>query len=96
MENPYNRIEALQTQIAALERQLQELKSQLASAQDAAKEADGDGVSNVQYSRDDPLLAGSEGWDWPLAPDEYVRYGRQMIVPGIGLDGTKEAASRFP
>jgi hypothetical protein len=25
--------------------------------------------------------------DWPLSPDEYLRYGRQMIMPEWGLDG---------
>lgn len=24
---------------------------------------------------------------WPLQPDEYQRYGRQMIMPEIGLEG---------
>jgi len=26
--------------------------------------------------------------DWPLSPDEYLRYGRQMIMPEWGLGGT--------
>lgn len=25
---------------------------------------------------------------WPLSSEEYKRYGRQMIVPSIGLSGT--------
>lgn len=24
---------------------------------------------------------------WPLTPEEYLRYGRQMIVPSIGIEG---------
>lgn len=24
---------------------------------------------------------------WPLSPGEYTRYGRQMIMPEIGLEG---------
>jgi adenylyltransferase/sulfurtransferase len=27
------------------------------------------------------------GTKWPLSPEEYKRYGRQMIVPNIGLQG---------
>jgi adenylyltransferase/sulfurtransferase len=28
-----------------------------------------------------------DSWNWPLKEHEYQRYGRQMIVPGFGLDG---------
>lgn len=38
-----------------------------------------------------PTLAASEqppdNDDWPLSPDEYLRYGRQMIMPDWGLEG---------
>jgi len=26
-------------------------------------------------------------WKWPLSPDDYKRYGRQLIMPEIGLRG---------
>lgn len=30
---------------------------------------------------------GRPTWAWPLAQEEYKRYGRQMIMPEVGLDG---------
>lgn len=26
-------------------------------------------------------------WKWPLEEDEYSRYGRQLILPGVGVEG---------
>ena len=39
----------------------------------------------VRVTRTDNLLASSR--EWPLSLREYPRYGRQMIVPQIGLTG---------
>lgn len=29
----------------------------------------------------------AKSWNWPLQRDEYKRYGRQMIMPEVGLQG---------
>jgi adenylyltransferase/sulfurtransferase len=69
--------DALQEQISATEKKLAELKEQLRKIEDTDKaEAQPDATSTA---------AGSE--KWPLTPEEYNRYGRQMIVPSIGLKG---------
>ncbi|KEY68079.1 hypothetical protein S7711_05492 [Stachybotrys chartarum IBT 7711] len=34
-------------------------------------------------------------WNWPLLPEEYDRYSRQMIVPRFGLQGVYRAPLRF-
>ena len=31
---------------------------------------------------------------WPLSPEEYLRYGRQMIVPSIGMEGEHATSLR--
>ena len=48
-----------------------------------------------------PILPASENVNdedgdvgrWPLLQEEYRRYGRQMILDQIGLEGTKRFAS---
>jgi adenylyltransferase and sulfurtransferase len=76
---------ALRNQIAATEKQLQELKNQLAGLE-AEDEADGqpaqpDGDAHLKESRDRNIPK------WPLTQEEYNRYGRQMIVSSIGIQG---------
>jgi adenylyltransferase and sulfurtransferase len=77
--------EALRNQIAATEKQLQELRDQLAGLEYIDK-ADAqppqpceDGQLQDPGKRDVPK--------WPLTQEEYSRYGRQMIVSSIGIQG---------
>lgn len=28
-----------------------------------------------------------DGWKWPLSAQEYDRYGRQLILPNVGIHG---------
>lgn len=98
MLNP--NIDELRTRIELLEAQLQELKQQLSEAgQDAGhvvqepfvaptaaptEHAEGVTTSKIGHSR-----------KWPLEAEEYIRYGRQMIMPEIGLQGGNHAALRM-
>ena len=76
--------EALRKQIAATEEELRRLKEQLASVeaqgsvQGVATELDG-----LSLREPRPVTQGK----WPLSAAEYKRYGRQMIVPNIGIQG---------
>ncbi|CZT49850.1 related to molybdenum cofactor biosynthetic protein [Rhynchosporium secalis] len=79
--------EALRNQIAVTESELKRLKEQLASleAQDAAAQKGIVGLNlnaGLVIEDDNP----SER-KWPLCEEEYRRYGRQMIVPSIGIQG---------
>jgi adenylyltransferase/sulfurtransferase len=72
--------EALKKQIITTEEQLKRLKEQLVAveAQSSIERAvDGLGL------RAGPVTTGK----WPLDLEEYKRYGRQMIVPSIGIQG---------
>jgi adenylyltransferase/sulfurtransferase len=72
MEAANTSAEALRAQIAATESELQRLKSQLAK------------IEEKKATNETNLVTHSK---WPLSQEEYKRYGRQMIVPGFGIQG---------
>jgi adenylyltransferase/sulfurtransferase len=76
--------EALRNQIAATEKQLQELRDHLAGLESLDK-AD----AQPPQPCEDGLQDSREGDipKWPLIQEEYNRYGRQMIVSSIGIKG---------
>ncbi|KAH7417388.1 molybdenum cofactor synthesis protein-like protein [Cadophora sp. MPI-SDFR-AT-0126] len=84
--------ESLRKQISATEDELQRLKAQLASleAQDVAAAK---GIAGLDLGAGDPVTElengrkGESERKWPLSEEEYRRYGRQMIVPSIGIQG---------
>lgn len=71
--------EQLRRQILGVEDQLKKLKEQLAEVE-ARNEVQ---TSLDSLSMQDPVTNGK----WPLSSEEYKRYGRQMIVPSIGIKG---------
>ena len=82
--------ESLRKQISATEEELKRLRAQLASveAQDAAAK----GIAGLDLGAGG-LVTGEKNDDsksekkWPLSEEEYRRYGRQMIVPSVGIQG---------
>ncbi|KAI9745732.1 MAG: Urmylation protein [Claussenomyces sp. TS43310] len=70
--------ETLKAKILALEAELEELRIQLARLEKAHDEAD---------IQPDERVRPVESKKWPLSQEEYSRYGRQMIVPSIGIRG---------
>lgn len=73
MEAATTSASALRAQIAATEQELGKLKEQLAKIEE--KETSTNEVEKPVTSK------------WPLSQEEYTRYGRQMIVPSIGIQG---------
>jgi adenylyltransferase/sulfurtransferase len=76
--------ETLRKQIAATEEQLRRLKEQLASVEAFH------GVEDIEIALGDCSIHDAglvTNTKWPLSPEEYQRYGRQMIVPNIGIQG---------
>lgn len=74
---------SLRAQIATTEVQLAALKRDLAGAEKVAEaNLESTGAAGNQHK------AGNDcGGRWPLLLEEYKRYGRQMIVPQVGLEG---------
>lgn len=79
-------IEQLKLQIAQREQELVGLKARLAASEASESTVPlGNGFNSVP-------LVNRDGYDtmdrkWPLDLDEYTRYGRQMILPSVGLQG---------
>ncbi|KAJ5369307.1 Adenylyltransferase and sulfurtransferase uba4 [Penicillium cataractarum] len=74
---------SLRAQIAATEAQLAGLKRELASAQEAAAANSNRAEGSDSNQQDQPKTESR----WPLLQEEYKRYGRQMIVSQVGLEG---------
>ncbi|KAI9739573.1 MAG: Urmylation protein [Cirrosporium novae-zelandiae] len=73
---------ALREQIRQTEIQLTCLKEQLAHAESGL-------VKNARPLDHNESNTSTTSQKWPLLPEEYKRYGRQMIIPEIGLEGAQ-------
>lgn len=83
-------VETLRSQIIRLEDQLADLKVKLVEAETS--------VPKIPYlgsfSRPDirqkevAISKPEERGRWPLDIDEYKRYGRQLVMPEVGLKGS--------
>jgi adenylyltransferase/sulfurtransferase len=67
-------VEVLRARIGTAEKELADLRVQLAQAEKQAQDASTSHVSKGE-------------WKWPLEAAEYERYGRQMILPDFGVEG---------
>jgi adenylyltransferase/sulfurtransferase len=83
MESANASAEALRKQIEATEAELARLKAQLSQVEAGAVSQRIDGLS---IGEENASLV-TQQKQWPLLPEEYKRYGRQMIVPSIGIQG---------
>jgi len=69
----------LETENEALKKRILELEAQLASPSNDA---------SVTSQQSDPLPDIANKSEVKLSLEEYKRYGRQMILPEIGIEGT--------
>ena len=88
------KIERLRSQISSLETILSDLRKQLVETENQISlQSDGTSANKKRYSSQTPLneisspSQDTESSKWSLHLDDYKRYGRQMILPKIGLDG---------
>ncbi|ROV90398.1 hypothetical protein VPNG_10025 [Cytospora leucostoma] len=86
MEEAKKRAEKLQLQISKAEEELRGLKEQLAQVND--EEHIFEPVTGPTAEED-----GTPAWKWPLTAEEYDRYGRQLILPNVGIHGQQRLKS---
>jgi adenylyltransferase/sulfurtransferase len=82
MEDLETRCASLRTEIAAAEAQLTKLKRELHEAEGAALRARSQKTAGANATTGSRTKS-----KWLLHGEEYRRYGRQMIVPQLGLQG---------
>lgn len=85
-------IDGLRSQIQSLEIQLLNLKKKLSQAESEATSKRANPIQPLTgspvHSADQQTVSKQyDDWRWPLGASEYKRYGRQMILPEIGLKG---------
>ena len=87
MSYPQTAVETLRSQIIRLENQLADLKIKLLQVEEeisAPTHLNSKPDNMIQQTAISKL---EEYGRWPLDTDEYKRYGRQLIMPEIGLKG---------
>ena len=81
MESAHASAAALRKQIEVTETELGRLKALLAHVEAGTVPQKIGGLS-IEEENASPM-----GRKWPLKSEEYKRYGRQMIVPSVGIQG---------
>ncbi|KAH8650198.1 adenylyltransferase [Xylariales sp. PMI_506] len=91
MSNVRREVEELRQQISKAERELTDLRAQLVRLESAASSTPlEENITTATL----PLAAPSAiPWKWPLEENEYTRYGRQLILPAIGVKGQQSLKS---
>ena len=90
MSENISEVTALQLQIEGLEVKLKALKGQLAET--GVDQPVNPSATHAENPPEQPTTSQEEDdWSWPLDADEYRRYGRQMVMPEIGLEGSLSA-----
>ncbi|KAJ4417688.1 hypothetical protein N0V82_006049 [Gnomoniopsis sp. IMI 355080] len=103
MEPANKSAEQLRKRIAEAEDELKALKERLAQIEAAAEDRDKDKAESSlplpERQSPERRKTGAPGqpveqspvaaWKWPLGKEEYERYGRQLILPQVGINGQK-------
>ncbi|XXG94016.1 hypothetical protein Hte_000267 [Hypoxylon texense] len=87
MDSIANKAGQLREKIAQTERELQDLRKQLDELESPIQNLDIDQDTNLTSTTEQSGEAPTPNWKWPLQEEEYSRYGRQLILPTVGIKG---------
>lgn len=78
--------------ISKAELELARLKEELANIEAAEEEESKEGRESQQHVEVNGTATTATqelngAWKWPLSAQEYDRYGRQLILPNVGIHG---------
>jgi hypothetical protein len=83
-------IEKVRLELRSVETKAATLKAQIAEAEEAYRIPSPSSLAEDNAATQQRSLHNAS---WPLQPSEYQRYGRQMIMPEIGLEGWRVPVS---
>ncbi|KAI0863765.1 adenylyltransferase [Xylaria cubensis] len=86
MDTVTSKIERLKAQISKTEEELQQLKTQLAELE-TSPPTPTPAPTTPEAQAQCQATGASQEWKWPLKEEEYARYGRQLILPSVGIQG---------
>lgn len=78
MDSARESVQQLREQIAKAEEELRSLREQLAQAEV---------YEQAQEAESFAAAVNGSACKWPLKAEEYDRYGRQLILPNVGIQG---------
>ncbi|KAI0891787.1 adenylyltransferase [Annulohypoxylon nitens] len=86
MESISDKAEQLRHKITQAEKELQDLRRQLSELESSTADPKLDQRvgSTSDYNH---VTKNLTEWKWPLREEEYSRYGRQLILPTVGIKG---------
>ncbi|KAI1779439.1 ThiF family protein [Hypoxylon cercidicola] len=87
MDSIANKAEQLREQIARTENELQDLRRQLNELESPIQSLTIDQGPSSTSTTKQSGEAPSPEWKWPLREEEYSRYGRQLVLPTVGIKG---------
>ncbi|KAL8882106.1 MAG: hypothetical protein Q9198_000835 [Flavoplaca austrocitrina] len=97
MNDPESTIQGYKTEIARLEKRLQELRCSLEKAEKAQqqhRQVTDDGIHSRTDQAPKTISTSEDGVSnlkvphkWPLEAEEYKRYGRHLILDKVGIQG---------
>ncbi|KAI1395976.1 adenylyltransferase [Hypoxylon fuscum] len=79
--------EQLRQKISQTEKDLQYLRRQLEDLESGVQPLNGDQSFGSASDHDQSTEVPPPEWKWPLREEEYFRYGRQLILPTVGIKG---------
>ncbi|KAI1409723.1 ThiF family protein [Hypoxylon sp. FL1857] len=86
MDSLANKAEQLREKISQTEKELRDLRRQLAEIESPTHNTDADQGPGFTSGHNHSVETLPE-WKWPLKEEEYSRYGRQLILPAVGIKG---------
>ena len=92
MRHSNERVHILRCRLASLEDEIGRLKAELSALEPAAVR-DREGPRTAEKATGEGTLFDNTARSQQLPLEDYTRYGRQMILPDVGLEGTHDKRS---
>ncbi|KAI1465645.1 adenylyltransferase [Daldinia caldariorum] len=87
MDSITDKAQQLRHKISQAEKELQDLRRQLEEIEESNSQSQDTNQQFGSTSESENTKHELPEWKWPLSEEEYSRYGRQLILPTVGIKG---------